>query len=420
LNDIELKEMPNDIELEQVILGMVLLKEKRIEILSDTVKIGAFYDINHQEIYRAMLYLYNSNVSIGYETLLSRLKTKELSNDIVDYVLQLGDTVLRNDDFDNKVELLKEIYNKRELYKEALFIVTNEINGISSSNITKKITGAIENLGITSNVELTSMHEYINDWENELKNPKDVTEFLFPFQGLNDLVTLEPTNFMLIASRPGSGKSAFATACVKGFCEQGFNPLFVSLEMSKKEFMDRLISIKTGIPVWKFKSKNVKELTNDEWILIKQARKVINEWNFNFYDRGSMYIEMLYGLAKHLKRKGELDIIVVDYLQLLTTHKYKGQKVNEVGEISRQLKQIAMELKIPVIALSQLNRSNVTSGEKPREPQLSDLRSSGDLEQDKGLVIIWTLKTKGKNKYLLVQLLVMVAYLKEKKMLIIV
>ena len=191
---------------------------------------------------------------------------------------------------------------------------------------------------------------------------------------------------MLIGARPSVGKSAFATNLVKNFCLQGKHPLFVSLEMNKKEFLNRLVSNMAHIEARKLKRKEHK--TSDEWAKIMKVKEQIKKFKFNFYDKGGMKIEQLVGLCRYLKQKGELDILIIDYLQLLESNQYKNQKQNQVAYISQKLKQLAMELEIPVIALSQLSRGVITEGGKVREPVLSDLRDSGSLEQDANVVIM--------------------------------
>lgn len=374
MNDVELMEIPNNVTLEQEVLGAIIVNDKLIEHVSNTLKVSAFYQKEHKNIYIAMLYLFNNNSAIGYDTLINRLKFKKSDENTQDYVFKLGESVATTSNFENKVELLKETYEKRELYKQALDIVTSNIEGVSSSNLTNKIKDAIENIGVTSNIEYERFEDYIDEWLEYQKDETPVKSHNLGFTLLNENVLLEDTNFMLIGARPSVGKSAFATNLVKNFCLQGKHPLFVSLEMNKKEFMNRLVANMAHVRARKLKRKEKK--TKEEWNAIDKARETIRKFKFNFYDKGGMKIEQLVGLAKYLKKKDELDIIVIDYLQLLETNQFRGQKQNQIGYISQKLKQLAMELEIPVIALSQLNRGVIEKG-KPREPQLSDLRDSG-------------------------------------------
>ena len=155
--------------------------------------------------------------------------------------------------------------------------------------------------------------------------------------------------------------------------------------MSKKEIMNRLVANMAKVPAQKLKRKE--PLSSVQWSNVMTAKEEIKSWNLNIYAKGNMYIEQLMGLAKYLKKKGKLDVLVVDYLQLLDSHSHAKNRVQQVSYISRKLKQIAMDLEIPVIALSQLSRAGVEHG-KPRDPQLSDLRDSGSLEQDANIVLM--------------------------------
>lgn len=385
MNDVEVNEAPKNIKLEQEILGAIIENDKLIEQIAETLKVSAFYEQQHKDIYIAMLYLHNNNSAIGYDTLINRLKYTDVDEETQQYVFKLGESVATSSNIENKVELLKETYEKRELYKEALYIVTNNIEGVSSQNLIKKFEEKIENMGVTSNIEYEKFEDYIDDWIEYQKDETPVQSHNLGFALLNEYVLLEDTNLMLIGARPSVGKSAFATNLVKNFCLQGKHPLFVSLEMNKKEFMNRLVSNMAHVKARKLKRKEHK--SKEEWDAINHARDLIRDFKFNFYDKGGMKIEQLVGLAKYLKKKDELDMIVIDYLQLLETNQFKGQKQNQVGFISQKLKQLAMQLEIPIIALSQLNRG-VMDGGKVREPQLSDLRDSGSLEQDSNIVIM--------------------------------
>jgi replicative DNA helicase len=384
---VNIQDAPCELELEQEILGSIILDDRLIREMVDTVPVPAFYQEEHRTIYTAMLYLYHNNLSIGYETLINRLKTKKETDDsVLEYIFDLRNVVMSTDEFDLKIEILMDTYHKRVLYNEALYIVTEPIKGVASQNLVNKIEKSIENMGITSNIEYERFEDYIDEWVKYQEDETPVQSHKLGFRMLDDLVLLEDSNLMYIGARPSVGKSAFATNIVKNFCLQNKHPLFVSLEMNKREFMNRLVANMAHVPARKLKRKEAK--TSAEWASIMKAKNAISKFKFNFFDKGGMSIEQLHGLARYLKKKGELDVIVIDYLQLLETAQYKGQKQNQVSYISQKLKQIAMELDIPVIALAQLNRGVVTDGGNIREPVLSDLRDSGSLEQDANIVIM--------------------------------
>ena len=374
LQELNIKEPPYNEELEADILGMLILEPKKVRETKEKVKIEAFYNELNSEIYRAMLYLLNNHMEINYYTLSDRLKVKD-ETDKIDYLLDLANRIASSVRFDEKIDTLNDLYYKRVLYAEAQFILSHDISGISSDILVKRVKEKMEGMGVVSNIEYTKFQDYIDEWLEYQEDETEIQSHKLGFKLLDDIVLLEDTNLMLIGARPSVGKSAFATNLVKNFCLQGKHPLFVSLEMNRREFMNRLVANMAHIEARKLKRKEHK--TQAEWTKIMQVKEQIGNFTFNFYDKGGMTIEMLFGLCRYLKQKGELDMVVIDYLQLLESNQYRGQKQNQVSHISQKLKQLAMELEIPVIALAQLNRGVITDGGKPREPVLSDLRDSG-------------------------------------------
>ena len=368
-----IKAPPSNVENEIHILANIIMNDKLMRDIVDIVTPKMFHNEENKQIYLAMLYLYHNNQSIGYKTLINRLQFKGF--DLTDIVLDLTNSLVHKHTFENSVELLKEDFQKRELYELSKYILSNDISGVASGNLVKKIEDKIERMGITSNIEVEKFEDYIDEWLKYQEDETPIQSHKLGYKLLDDLVLLEDTNLMLIGARPSVGKSALATNLVKNFCLQGEHPLFVSLEMNKKEFMNRLVSNMAHIPARKLKRKEPK--SNEEWAKIMVAKDKISKFKFNFYDKGGMKIEQLQGLCRYLKKKDELDVLVIDYLQLLESNQYRGQKQYQVAYISQQLKQLAMELEIPVIALSQLSRGVVSDGGSVREPVLSDLRDSG-------------------------------------------
>ena len=382
---LKIKEAPYNEENEQQILGSLLINDKLMNDIIDSVTWKTFYDKQNQEIFKAMVYLTHNHTSLGYETVSNRLKFK-VNDDMIDYLIDLNKSVPSTATFENRIDLLKDTYQKRVLYNLYKKRLTTDISGIASLNMVKEVEGAIENMGISSNLELENFNDYIDEWVTNLEDrSKIVQKYKMGYKLLDDTVLLEDSNLMLISARPSLGKSAFALNLAKNFCKQGKHTLFVSLEMSSKEIMNRLVANMARVPAKKLKRKE--KLTSVEWQNVMKAKDEIKSWKLNTYAKGSLYIEQLMGLAKYLKKKGQLDVLIVDYLQLLDSHSHNKNRVQQVSLISRRLKQIAMDLEIPVIALSQLSRAGIENG-KPREPQLSDLRDSGSLEQDANIVLM--------------------------------
>ena len=387
VNTIQVSEPPHNQSNEQQILATILFNDKLIREISDSINGKMFYDEYNSKIFTAMLYLYHSNMSIGYKTIIPRLQYKDPDNkEIIDYVLQLANAHEGENNFSDNIDLLKDDYQKRVLYNLYLKRVSKPLSGISATNLVKEVESQIDGMGISNNLEYSKIQDYADEWLVQLEDTTEIKQYKLGFKKIDELVLISPEDVMIIAARPSVGKSALSTNIVKNFCLQDYNPLFVSLEMSKKKFMDRLIADMANVKVEKLRRKK-SEITSEEWSRIMVAKERSKKFDFTFYDKGGMSIEQLVGFCRYLKKKDKLDIVVIDYLQLLTSSSYKNQKQNQVGDISQKLKQLAMELSVPVIALSQLSRASVEHG-KVREPFLSDLRDSGSLEQDADIVLM--------------------------------
>lgn len=385
-------EAPFNLETERVILGSIFIEPDLIKDIESMIKPQTFFLEIHKDLFKAMLYLHYQNSIIEYSTVIDRLeytykKEKMDKKADVEYILSLSDSVPSTKNFHTTADILLDIAHKRDLYEVSKFIVENDIKGISSQNLVKTLNQAIENVSITSNVDLVTTKGYASEWLEEFNKPIKHDKLSFGFKLLDDLILLEKTNLGIIGARPGVGKSAYALNLAKNFCLQDQNVLFVSLEMSSKEVMNRLIANMSGVDHDSIQRKL--PLEQHQHDAIKKATETVEGFKLSIYDRGSLTADHLYNLSKKLNRQGKVDILIVDYLQLMDGGKRSsGSDVQDISYITRKLKQLAQELYIPVIALSQLSRAGVQASGKMREPMLSDLRQSGSIEQDANFVLM--------------------------------
>lgn len=385
-------EPPFNIELEQEVLGSIFIEQDLLKDVETMIKPQLFYLEIHHDIATAMLYLHHQNEVISYNTVFDRLnykykKDKKDKEADIDYILQLSDSVTSTKNFYHHVENLVDLAQKRDLYEVSKYIVENDIKGVSSQNLVKVLNQAIENVSVTSNVDLVNTKSYANEWLEEFLKPISQDSLSFGFKLLDQHIMLERSNLGIIGARPGVGKSAYALNLAKNFCLQGMSVLFVSLEMSSKEVINRMIANISGVKHDDIQRK--RPMDKQEMKAIEDATKKVQEFNLSIYDRGSLTADHLYNMSKKLNRQGKLDVLIVDYLQLMDGGKRSnGNDVQDISYISRKLKQLAQELYIPVIALSQLSRAGVQPSGKVREPQLSDLRQSGSIEQDANFVLM--------------------------------
>ena len=199
----------------------------------------------------------------------------------------------------------------------------------------------------------------------------------------NKLAGLNPSNLIIIAARPGIGKTTFALNIANYLClEEQKTVGFFSLEMSKEELVDRMLVMEAKIDSWKLKTG---KLTDDEMTRLTQAYGRLADANLFIDDTPALSITEMRTKARKLQIEKKLDLIVMDYIQLADPGRRADSRVQEVSYISQGLKNIARELQVPVIALSQLSRAVEQRGEK--KPQLADLRDSGAIEQDADIVM---------------------------------
>lgn len=222
---------------------------------------------------------------------------------------------------------------------------------------------------------------------------RDKPQVELEFPTLNDIIGgFENGDMIVIGARPSVGKSAFAAQIAFHFSELGKRVGYFNLEMTEKQTYERFVSTISGIGITRL--KRAIKYTGDEEERFRMANEVLEKKNEIVITTGSQTVS---SMQKEIKKRG-YDIVIVDYLQLLKPEgRYKGNRFAEVGEISHSLKAIATDLGLPVIVLSQLNRASV--GREDKEPSMSELRESGDIEQDASIIILlWNLDEEGQKK----------------------
>ncbi|MDD4000361.1 MAG: replicative DNA helicase, partial [Bacilli bacterium] len=204
------------------------------------------------------------------------------------------------------------------------------------------------------------------------------------FSELNKITFgLQKGELLILAARPGIGKSAFALNIATNVCESdNAHVAFFSLEMGIDQILMRLYSAHSGLTLNKIRGG---KLTDNEMTMLYAAKNKLDKFNIYLDEAGATDVEELITVCRKLKRDNKLDIVIVDYLQLLTTSRRTSNRVEEVSRISRQLKMMARELQVPVLALSQLSRD--IEKREDKRPVLSDLRESGSIEQDADIVM---------------------------------
>lgn len=382
---------PHDIDAEKSVLAAILIDKDAIIKASEILKPESFYSKAHQAIFAAMLELYDKRMAIDVITLKDQLtkdKTIRTAGG-VSGISQLSNLLSTAANVENYASMVKEKYVKREL-----IALSNEVGNLAfdeSKEVNEILDSAEQQVMAISQTHarrdfLPIKQTLVESFDRLDELQKSGGELRGLATGFNDLdrltAGLQKSNLVILAARPGTGKTAFAVniaqyATIIAKKKVGF----FSLEMSREELVDRLLVGQADIDAWKLKTGR---LSQEDFLKISDAMGVLAESKLFIDDTPGLSIYEMRTKARRLMMEQNIDLLIVDYLQLAHGQN-RENRVQEVGEISQGLKNIARELKIPVLALAQLSRAVEQRGEKA--PQLSDLRESGSIEQDADVVM---------------------------------
>lgn len=364
---------------EKNVLGAILISPEVMDYCFGLVEPNDFADIKNKVIYEAMLHLYTNNIELDYSTLHSRLVANKTIVDI-DYLLEITNLLPTAEHYETYVKMLKDESNKRQLFKTMKYLYDNK--ALSSEEITNKLKAQFELLSFVNNHELEDISQGLEEQVNKIVDCVGLGDAIKSnYTELDRRVMILDGTYNIIAARAGFGKSAFMINLIKAFSEQNKKGVLISLEMLKDEIANRFLALESGVQLGKiFRREN---LNSNEKRLIENAKLKIQNYGLKVYDKGGLKVEELYNIVRDLKRKGEIDVLYIDYIGLLDTHVYKDNRTQQVNYISRKIKQIAQEFKLPIIALHQMNRNAISSDSgRSREPNNTDLKGGGQLEQD--------------------------------------
>ena len=384
---------PQDIAAEKSLLGAVMLSDSTLPEILTIIKPRDFYEERHQIIFSAMADLYDQHKPIDLLTLTSELKSQKKLKDIggAPYLTELSSFVPTASHAKAYAEIIEKASVRRRLIEAGAKITSKayeegaDVDSLIgeaehdlfevSDKIVKSDYTPIENL-------LADAFERIEELR---KNKGALRGLKTGFRDLDKKTAgFQKGDLVIIGARPAMGKTTFAQNLaynIASINKKGV--LFFSMEMGANEIVDRIISDVSGVNNWNIRTGNI---TDEEFSRIGDAMGEMDELPIYIDDTSSMTIMELRNKARRAMHDHNIGIVIVDYLQLIQgSDRYKGNRVQEVTEISRGLKILARELEIPVIALAQLSR-NVTGRDDPR-PVLSDLRESGSIEQDADLVM---------------------------------
>lgn len=398
---IEERVPPQNIEAEQAVLGAMLIDKEAIAKATEVLSADDFYREAHRVIFSAMLELYNKNEAVDMVTVTEILKRDNKLEDIggIAYITSLANVVLTAANVKYHAEIVAEKSVLRQLMRVSTEIAAmgyeaNEDVGTLLDTAESRI---LEISNRKKKNDFTAINDILMDSvqsiESLLQNKGGLTGLPAGFADLDKLTSgLHPSDFIILAARPSMGKTALALNIVQNVALRAHKVIggeprsvaFFSLEMSKEQLVNRMLCAEAGIDSQRLR---VGEMRDEDWTHLWDACDTMSRAKIYIDDTAGITAMDMRSRARRLKAEHGLDLIVVDYLQLMQgsgKRNNSGDRQQEVSEISRSLKALARELDVPVLALSQLSRS--VESRQVKRPMLSDLRESGSLEQDADIV----------------------------------
>lgn len=385
---------PHNLDAERALLGAVMLKPEAIHDVSVIVYPEAFYAIKHQEIFRAMLDTFTKGNPIDLLSITNKLKERKQLDRIGggSYLTELIETVPAASNASYYAQLVQQKYTLRGLIDAADEIA--EIGFSNPEDVDEAMDSAEKKIyqvtqSPTSQKFIAIKHSLGEAWERleHLHGSKgEIRGIRTGFPGLDNLLAgFQKSDLIILAARPSVGKTSLALDIARNAaCQYKTHVGIFSLEMSAQQVVDRMVAAEARVDAWKLRTGKL--TSDDEFSLVQQAISRLGDAPIHIDDQPGNNILKMRSAARRLKNEHGLGLIIVDYLQLMLPAggRVSDSMVQQVTEISRSLKNMARELDVPVLALSQLSRAVEQRGGKPR---LSDLRDSGSIEQDADVVM---------------------------------
>ncbi|MDU1707731.1 MAG: replicative DNA helicase [Anaerococcus vaginalis] len=387
-----LRQMPSDISSEMAIIGCIITKSETIDQAIQLVKPYEFYDSRCQRIYKTLVNMYQKDIKIDEVSLISKLKSENILEEVggEQFIVEITLSSFYTPNMDQYCENVKEkallralisacdeivgkSYEQKKDAKEVIEMAESKIFEISQKNLEKGLVRVSE-----------TMDETIKQLELLSLNEGKITGVTTGISSVDDKLSgLQNSQLILLAARPAMGKTALGLTMAWNAANAGKSVAFFSLEMSTYQLNQRLISMVSMIDLEKIITGN---LEADEWIEIINAITTIKEKEIYVDETAGITLSELRSKCKRLKAEEGLDLIVIDYLQLMTGEGRFDNRQQEIAQISRGLKSLSKEINCPVLSLAQLSRE--ADKRSDHKPILSDLRESGAIEQDADVVML--------------------------------
>ena len=393
--DIQGRVQPQAIDFEEALLGAMMLEQNATGLVIDKLKPEMFYKEAHKLIFKAIHTVFNSVTPVDLLSVTAQLrKAKDLETVGGSYYLAtLTNKVVSSANIEYYARIVSEKFIQRELITVSTETIRDAYD--ESTDVLKLLDDAETNLFNIAEQNFSRSHvdmkTLVQEFIKELNEAKDNKQKLRGVpSGFTDLDRVtggwQKSNLIILAARPGMGKTAFVLSMARNMAVEQQRPVAIfSLEMSAADLVMRLVSAETGIQNDKLRKAN---LTDSEWTQLVDNITALTDAPLIIDDTPGLTIFELRAKCRRLKQTYNIECVIIDYLQLMSGDRdSKGNREQEISTISRSLKNLAKDLNVPVIALSQLNRSVEARGATSKRPQLSDLRESGAIEQDADMVM---------------------------------
>lgn len=385
--------MPQKIDAEQAILGSMFLSEKALERVCESLNKDMFYLDNHKKIFETIKNLFDNKVPIDITTVTAELDREKILNQVggVEYLTQIVNIVPTAANCEEYIKIVEEKFLRRNLIEagtdiaNAGFSSTDDIGEILD-DAEKKIFDVVKN---RRGSEFKTIQDVLFKAQADLEKLSslkgEITGVPSGYYDIDKLTAgFHENELIIVAARPAMGKTAFAVNMAVNMALNSKKTVALfNMEMGAEQLISRMLSSVGQIEANKLRTG---KLEHQDWKRVNEAISRLADTKIFIDDTPGMTVSEIRAKCRRLANSADgLDVVIIDYLQLISgSAKYAGQRQQEVSEISRSLKTMAMELNIPVIALAQLSRS--VEGREDKRPLLSDLRESGSIEQDADIV----------------------------------
>ncbi len=391
----ETRQEPFSLEAEQAVIASCIISPENMHLIAEILIPDYFYTKAHRDIYSTLYDMYKANKVIDLVTLKDSLDSRGILQSVggIDYIIDISSDVTLVINYEEYAKIVLEKYLIRQTIQKATDILKEGYDSDNSAELIEYAERSIFELSkLLRSEDFVDWDQLINDaYENIvdlLQNKGGTIGLKTGFKNLDDMTNgLHGSDLLILAARPSVGKTAFALNLARNVAVSNYdgkaNVAIFSLEMGADQLLTRLLAAQSSVPIYGLKTG---DLSAEEHELAKKGLEDLRGFNMHIDETAGISVSDLKSKCRKIKLEKGLDFVVIDYLQLMTTNNPSTSRQQEVSEISRELKALAKELNIPVLALSQLSRAVESRADK--KPMMSDIRESGAIEQDADIIMM--------------------------------